>query len=160
MANTSFDIAGSGGVKATVKMGALALDELLADSGAARLAWEAYTMRNEPDLPMATPSTATHVSWSFRRRRRSLQDLPRRTKRVAPGPQSLPSIESEEETLYFLHWSQRYCSASGVMGLLELMESELPPARMRVNLVLQNEPLFSQAFNCAPKREQTPFVLG
>ncbi|XP_050713560.1 uncharacterized protein LOC126996768 [Eriocheir sinensis] len=125
----------------------------------------------EPDILMATPSTATHLSQSSRRRRRrSLQDLPRRTRRVAPGPQSLPSIESEEKALpwlglspiqlYFLHWSQRYCSASGGMGLLELMESEQPPARMRVNLVLQNEPLFSQAFNCTPKSKQTPFVLG
>lgn len=140
------------GPDANFRMSLLSWHELLSDSRATHLAWEAYLIRNET-VPTTGPSdpspTFTNNAARRRRRRRSLQGRLSSTSEELP----LPYLGLSPQQLYYLHWAQHHCSASSELSILEVMESRQPPARMRVNLVVQEDPFFSEAFQCSSTKE-------
>ncbi|XP_050688069.1 endothelin-converting enzyme 2-like [Eriocheir sinensis] len=124
------------GLTANFTLGRLPLNEFLADSGAARLAWEAYEHSLLPRRGKGAPATS-----------------------ATPEPQ-LPWLDLNPLQLYFLRIAQKHCTPTSDTHMLAIMENEHLPAKLRINLVLQNEPLFTEAFSCPAPAYQCPYVLG
>nr|XP_027235199.1 membrane metallo-endopeptidase-like 1 isoform X3 [Penaeus vannamei]XP_027235200.1 membrane metallo-endopeptidase-like 1 isoform X4 [Penaeus vannamei] len=164
----------------------LALNELLSDSAATRLAWETYiSLLTDAAAPTSSPSTpltgGRGGGSQTSRRRRSLDWYPpgARAKRQAlmpppAPPKPLPSTNTSEPKLpfldltpiqlYFLRTAQTQCSATSDI-MFNVKEDEHLPSRLRVNMVLMNDPLFAEAFQCqrgSPMvaEEQCDFSLG
>ncbi|XP_042885137.1 endothelin-converting enzyme 2-like isoform X2 [Penaeus japonicus] len=141
----------------------LALNELLSDSAATRLAWETYiSLRGRGGGNVNS------------RRRRSPDWYPRgaRAKRQAAkflpltntSEPKLPFLDLTPIQLYFLRTAQTQCSATSDI-MFNVKEDEHLPSRLRVNMVLMNDPLFASAFECQAgspmvAAEQCDFSLG
>lgn len=148
----------------------LALNELLSDSAATRLAWETYISLRGRGGGSQTSRRRRSLDWyppGARAKRQALMPPP------AP-PKPLPSTNTSEPKLpfldltpiqlYFLRTAQTQCSATSDI-MFNVKEDEHLPSRLRVNMVLMNDPLFAEAFQCqrgSPMvaEEQCDFSLG
>ncbi|XP_042234231.1 neprilysin-1-like isoform X4 [Homarus americanus] len=158
----------------------LARDEVITNSAAIRLAWEAY-LTAVTSQPLTTMEA--HILDDTRtdaRRRRSLNLYPgldassTRAKRetysyIMPKTNTtekqLPYLSLMPLQTYFVRYVQNHCSASSEIDMLSVMEKGQLPARLRMNIILKNEPLFAEAFNCpaaSPMNpvDKCPFILG
>lgn len=172
----------STGLRSTFRLNSrLTLNEAMADSAAYRLAWESYLANIMSSI---TTTQAPEPKFGGRgmdsHRRRSVNRYPSgnpsatRLKRETSSPylpplfspeQRLPWLDLNPSQLYYLRTVQNQCSGSSDVDMLTLMENEHLPPRLRVNIVLRNDPLFAKAFNCQDGSKmklpmQHPFVLG
>ncbi|XP_045138123.1 membrane metallo-endopeptidase-like 1 isoform X2 [Portunus trituberculatus] len=127
------------GLLTNFSLGRLPLNEVLVGSGAVRLAWEAYELsRRQEDKGKRTPAAYT-----------------------VPDPPQLPWLDLNPLQLYFLRIAQVHCTATSDIHMLPIMEKEHLPSSLWVKVVLQNEPRFTEAFNCSPPpHHQCPYILG
>ncbi|KAK4324326.1 hypothetical protein Pmani_005041 [Petrolisthes manimaculis] len=166
----------------------LKFNEVLAESGAAQLAWEAYLQAKANDIGTNVDYGPLFSNFDSARRRRSedstmsSSDGGRRLKRQALFPtrsssssyplpsiitsdQRLPWINHSPIQLFFLRLAQNHCDSSSELNLLTVMESANLPPKLRVNYIFKNQPLFAAAFKCDPglpmnPTEKYPYRLG
>ncbi|KAK3864901.1 hypothetical protein Pcinc_029445 [Petrolisthes cinctipes] len=168
----------------------LKFNEVLAESGAAQLAWEAYLLAKAADPVIEDYVYGTMDSdLESARRRRSEDEVSssngdgvRRLKRQVEfrsrslsSSYPLPSLTTSDERLpwinlnplqlFFLRLAQNHCDSSSELNLLTVMESADLPPYLRVNYIFRNQPLFAAAFRCdleTPMNptEKYPYRLG
>ncbi|KAK7068153.1 hypothetical protein SK128_011411, partial [Halocaridina rubra] len=149
----------------------LSLNELLADSAASKLAWDAYEAAVErAKSPRVTTPAPMHRSEVNRRRRGidffAIEGLRNRAKRqarrktvksLAPLSVARPAFAEMKleymtgytpRQLFYIKTAQNLCSATSELDMLSVMEREHLPSYLRVNLMMKHDPMFAEAFQC------------
>ncbi|XP_076029535.1 endothelin-converting enzyme 2-like [Oratosquilla oratoria] len=116
----------------------LPLNELMADSAALRLAWSTYNKKH--------PVKDTHALLD--------PEVPEHITPSRPSDELLPWLGLNHEQLFYLRLTQNQCEEPRT--LLAIMERPHIPASVKINMLLRNDPYFSEAFQCSINPRMTP----